>query len=225
MYDERVHYYFVRGLFLQMGYDEKIAEEIALASAYVDTNTWDPLAGYATPNEEEQRIRRLLHNLGDLSSTQMDKYQACIVSLAKKMDDPQTLGALLHALGDTYAHRTETGEGYGEYLGHALDSGEPDNVRSSDFHGKERFLAFGYTLYANFRKTNTPPIVFFSILYAKDKDGNYLLPDNAVDALFQWYADTTERYNSKNVLQNEELDRKIERLLLDLECCYEEARR
>ena len=58
-----------------------------------------------------------------------------------------------------------------------------------------------------------------------DKDGNYLLPDNAVDAFFQRYADTTKRYNSKNILQNEELDCKIEKLLSDLECCHEEARR
>lgn len=225
MYDERVHYYFVRGLFLQIGYDEKTANEIAFASAYVDTNAWNPLAEYLLPSEETLRNRRLLHNFGDLSSVQMGKYRACILCLAKKVDDPQTLGVLLHALGDTYAHRSKNGDGYGEFWGHAWDGTDPDDVRNEEFHGKGRFLAFGYTLYANFRKTNNPPIAFFSTLYAKDRNGKYLLPDDAIDKHFQVYANTTDHYDSETVPQNTELDRKIETLLPNLECCYEKARR
>ena len=218
-------------MFLRMGYSEEIAESIAYSSNYVDTNNWTPLpedylyAKNLVPDKNLRDSRRLLHNLGNLEPAQIVCYRKCVLGLAQEnQGDPHLLGALLHVLGDTYAHRKKDGRGYGNYLGHAGAGTSPDDVRSDEYFGQERFSHFGLSIYKNFAlKDATPPELFYIILYSKDRDGKYKLPDRYVEGAFKAFAGKSMDHTI-DTAQNEALDAKISYLLPSLEVCYEKAR-
>ena len=214
-----------------MGYPEEVAELIAHSSNYVDTNNWNPLpeenldTKNIIPSEELRKIRRLLHNLGDLSSKQIDCYSKCVLCLAQtNRNDPQLLGVLLHVLGDTYAHRATDWSGYGDYWGHAWAGTGPDDVRSDEYLGKERFSSFGASLYKNFALNGaTPPELFYVILYTKDSNNQYRWQDEHIEDIFKAFA-TKSTDHTIDTSRNADLDAKISSLLPSLEACYEKAR-
>ena len=228
LYDEKVHYYFIFGVFFQMGYLEEEAEMIAFASNYVDTGRWNPLpeewlySNNLIPSSELRRTRRLLHNLGNLSSQQIDCYRECVRCLAKcNPKDLQRIGVLLHVLGDTYAHRDPNGDGYGVYLGHGLAGTEPDDVRSQDYHGPSRFIMYGVTIHMDFAPKDMQfSELLYKYLYLKKDNGEYYHSDLDV---FKAFAGKSPNHQIE-MREDAELDRKIEDLLPSLESCYEKAR-
>ena len=228
LYDEKVHYYFIFSVFFQMGYLEEEAEMIAFASNYVDTGRWNPLpeewlySNNLIPSSELRRTRRLLHNLGNLSSQQIDCYRECVRCLAKcNPKDLQRIGVLLHVLGDTYAHRDPNGDGYGVYLGHGLAGTEPDDVRSQDYHGPSRFIMYGVTIHMDFAPKDMQfSELLYKYLYLKKDNGEYYHSDLDV---FKAFAGKSPNHQIE-MREDAELDRKIEDLLPSLESCYEKAR-
>ena len=216
------------GVFFQMGYLEEEAEMIAFASNYVDTGRWNPLpeewlySNNLIPSSELRRTRRLLHNLGNLSSQQIDCYRECVRCLAKcNPKDLQRIGVLLHVLGDTYAHRDPNGDGYGVYLGHGLAGTEPDDVRSQDYHGPSRFIMYGVTIHMDFAPKDMQfSELLYKYLYLKKDNGEYYHSDLDV---FKAFAGKSPNHQIE-MREDAELDRKIEDLLPSLESCYEKAR-
>ena len=146
LYDEHVHFYFIYGYMREHGWTHEDALEVAYGSEYPDTGKWsatpgglfDTLLKIITADSNETREWKLndatFHNFNGLSADGIEKYRECIrtkISMLKYCECPFSVGLLLHALGDTYAHLQSSGNAYGNCnrSGHAVDLKDPDDVR------------------------------------------------------------------------------------------------
>jgi RHS repeat-associated protein len=163
LYDELVHFYFIYGYLREHGWKPNDALEAAYGAEYPDTGKWSAMPDGMTINiitfgffgiktSEWKLNNATFHNFNGLSKDGIEKYRECIRTKISKLHSckcPFSIGLLLHALGDTYAHVQVSGDAYDNCnrFGHTRDSFLPDDVQSMSVILDDTYDPFDYYRY------------------------------------------------------------------------------
>ena len=118
LYDEYVHFYFIYGAMIDLGWSPSDALKIAQWSQGADNGggAWDAMYHYWWPfDSERNEYREVLHNLNSLTPSQAAAFRACLLCLLRQFKNQSNLelvGILLHVIADTYSHSDPRGYTY-----------------------------------------------------------------------------------------------------------------
>ncbi len=155
LYDEKVHFYLMYLIILDLTGEKEKALAIAQGSQYPDSreqfdemDPWYKPLRYIWPSDNRYEVRRLLHNLNGLSCCKLREFQDCIKKLiAGANGNDFLIGVYLHVFADTISHvhagayKDDEECSYGDYLGHGYALKFPDDPRWVYFDqdlGKQR---------------------------------------------------------------------------------------
>ena len=190
LYDEKVHFYLMYLMMLDLFKDKEKALAIAQGSQYPDSRRqfdamdpwWFPWR-WVVPSDDRKEVRRLLHNLNELKCCQLKKFRGCIKDLILA-DGTKTndflVGVYLHVYADTFSHvhagvsvdddaDKDKECSYGDYIGHGHALTFPDDPRWVYFDeniGEQRLRDFIKAIEVMFGKSFSPEFKqFFEKIY------------------------------------------------------------
>ncbi len=190
LYDEKVHFYLMYLMMLDLFKDKEKALAIAQGSQYPDSRRqfdamdrwWFPWR-WVVPSDDRKAVRRLLHNLNELKCCQLKKFRGCIKDLILA-DGTKTndflVGVYLHVYADTFSHvhagvsvdddaDKDKECSYGDYIGHGHALTFPDDPRWVYFDeniGEQRLRDFIKAIEVMFGKSFSPEFKqFFEKIY------------------------------------------------------------
>ena len=178
-YDEKVHFYLMYLMMLDLLKNKEKALAFAQGSQYPDSReqfnaiekTWLFWRNFY-PTEDRKKVRELLHNLNGLKCCELKQFQNCIKGLIddKSNTDNFLKGVYLHVYADTFAHvragvkKDDEECSYGYSTGHAHALTFPDDLRWEYFDekiGEQRLRDFLSGIETIFDKKFSPEFYSF----------------------------------------------------------------